>query len=358
MRLNDRIEDGLAVLREAEPLAQQAGSALELSHLHHLRGNLLFPLGRPVECLQAHEQALSHAITAGSMESQAAALGGLGDAHYLRGWMATANEQFLKCVSISRDHGYGRLEVANLPMVGWTLLHMNEMRRAIDVGDAAIDLALRVSQPRAELLARVMVVWVDGFIRGHIDAAQVQFEAALPLARSLGAKRFEAQLFGFSAVAALRSGERDAARSHAETALGICREHGMGHIGPWILGIAALAETDPAARAAAFANAEAELLRGCVSHNHIFLRELEIEAAIESRDWHDVDMHCARLESYTAGQPLPFSDFLIARGLALASWGRGSRDAALRATLERLRDTALACELNVASRALVAALAG
>jgi tetratricopeptide (TPR) repeat protein len=357
MRLNDRISDGLAALQEAQPLAEQAGPALDLSRLYHLRGNLLFPLGRPDECLHAHEESLKHAIEAGSLESQAAALGGLGDAQYLRGRMAAANEQFLKCVALAREHGFGRLEVANLPMVGWTQMHLNDMRGAAQVGLQAIDLAMRASQPRAELLARTMVVWVEGLIRCNVEVAETQLERALALSQSLGARRFEAQLYGCCALAALRKNQRTLARSHAENALGICRKHGMGHIGPWILGIVALVETDPATRAGAIAEGEAELQRECVSHNHIFFRELAIEASLESRDWQGVESLCARLETYTSDQPLPFSDFVIARGRALAHVGRGVREVALFAKLARLREQALASDLNFAVPALNDALA-
>ncbi len=357
MRLNDRIDEGLAALQEAQPLAEQAGLALELSHLHHLRGNLLFPLGRPAECLHAHEQALAHAIEAGSLEAQAAALGGLGDAQYLHGRMAAANEQFVKCVALARERGFGRLEVANLPMIGWTQLHLNELRGAVELGHQAIDLAMRAAQPRAELIARVMVVWIDGLIRCSADAVSEPLDRALALAGSLRAKRFEGQLYGCRALVALRSGQRGLARMHAENALGICREHGMGHTGPWILGVVALVEIDPTARAAAIAEGEAELLRGCVSHNHIFFRDMAIDAALESHDWSLVESLCAKLEAYTAAQPLPFSDFLITRGRALARLGREGCDAALLAELSRLRDQAVECELNCALPALNDALA-
>ena len=52
----------------------------------------------------------------------------------------------------------------------------------------------------------------------------------------------------------------------------------------------------------------------------------------------------------------PLSDFLIARGRALARFGRGERDAPLLAGLLKLRDEAVACELNVALPALEKAI--
>ena len=65
MRLSDRIDEGLAALDEAEPLADGAALELELSRLHHLRGNLLFPLGRHADCLREHELARQHARAGG-----------------------------------------------------------------------------------------------------------------------------------------------------------------------------------------------------------------------------------------------------------------------------------------------------
>ena len=134
MRLNDRIDEGLAALDEAEPLAAGAALELELSRLHHLRGNLLFPLGRHADCLREHELARQHAREAGSLEAEAAALGGLGDGFYLQGRMQSAHRQFLECVALARQHGFGRLEVANLYMVGWTGMHLAEIGAAVAVG--------------------------------------------------------------------------------------------------------------------------------------------------------------------------------------------------------------------------------
>ena len=358
MRLSDRIAEGLAALDEAEPLAAGAALELELSRLHHLRGNLLFPLGRHADCLREHELARQHAREAGSLEAEAAALGGLGDGFYLQGRMQSAHRQFLECVALARQHGFGRLEVANLPMVGWSGLHLAEIGAAVAVGHEAIDLAQRASQPRAELMARALVAWSDGLLRDRRDEAEEQAELALRLVRALGAKRFESQLLGLNAVIALRRGDRQRALELADTALAVCREHGMGHIGPWLHGVRALAETDPSARRQFLEEGERLLALGCVSHNHIQLRELAIEAFLEMGDWDAVERSCERIRSYTAAEPLALSEFTIARGLALARFGRGERGADLRAALTELREVATRAELNSALPAIEAALAG
>ncbi len=356
MRLNDRIAEGLATLAEAERLTTGATPALELSRLHHLRGNLLFPLGRHAECQREHGLAREHARAAGSLEAEAAALGGLGDGYYLQGRMRSANQQFRECVALAREHGFGRLEVANLSMVGWSGMHLGHIGESVAVGHEAIGLAVRASLPRAEIMARTLVRWTEGMIRGRLDAADEQADATLQLIRSLGARRFEAQALGLSAMFAMRRGDRAGAQEIARGALAICREHGMGHIGPWLYGVSALVETDRQARLDLLQEGEKQLALGSVSHNHLQLRELAIEALLEIGDWDGVVANCERIRAYTTAEPLPMCDFVMARGLALVRFGRGERSAALHDSLLGLKAQAELAELNTFVPAIGAAL--
>jgi len=57
-------------------------------------------------------------------------------------------------------------------------------------------------------------------------------------------------------------------------------------------------------------------------------------------EWDEVERHARRLEAYTREQPLPWSDFVIARGRALAAWGQGMRNESLLAELRRLHQLA------------------
>jgi len=356
MRLNDRIAEGLAALDEAEPLATQAALALDLSRLHHLRGNLLFPLARDADCVREHELARRFARDAGSLEAEAAAMGGLGDGYYLQGRMRSAHQQFQACVAMARAHGFGRLEVANLPMIGWTGLHLAEIGAALAAGHEAIELALRASQPRAEVMARQLVAWVEGLVRGRRDEADRQSAAALTLARTLGARRFEAQILGVRAMLALRDGDRTQARRLADEGLALCRVHGMGQIGPWLHGVCALTETDPDARSRWLDEGERQLALGGVSHNHVQLRELAIEALLEVGDLEGVERNCARIEAYTAQEPLATCDWIVARGRALARVARGERSEALATALQALRDEGTRAQLFALLPALDSAI--
>ena len=357
MRLNDRIAEGMALLDDAEPIAVEAGLEVELARLHHLRGNLLFPLGRDVECLRSHERALLHARTSGSLEAEAAALGGIGDGHYTKGLMRSANEQFRACVALARANGFGRLEVANLPMVAATEFHLSRIGAAAATANEAVALSLRAAQPRAEMIARTIALWVQGLIRGDRAEGERQVAAALQVIELLGAHRFEAQVHACASVMAARDGDAVAALALADRAVAIARQHGMAHIGAFALGARALAEADPEARRRWLRDGEAQLEAGAVSHNHLWLREIAIEATLDLGDWDAVGGLCARVAAYTAREPLPYWDSVIARAAALARHGRGERSAPLANELQRLRDEAVAAEIHVAARRLDRALA-
>ena len=246
MRILDRFDDALAALDKAESVATEHGRADHLTQIHYLRGNLYFPMGNIDGCLEQHELALKFARDAGSVEGEARALGGLGDAHYQRGRMITAHEHFRRCVEFSRKNGFGRIEVANLSMVGFSREYVNELREALENGLDTIEAAARVGHRRAELLGRVMafqilVEMIDvGAAREHLKEAQV-------LVERLGARRFEPQILNYEAKLLRACGRRDEGLKLCERAMVICREIGVEFVGPRVLGELAL-DTDDLAR--------------------------------------------------------------------------------------------------------------
>nr|MBP6853044.1 AAA family ATPase [Rhodoferax sp.] len=144
MRILDRLAEGMELLEQAQPLAEQAGLTLERSRLHHLRGNLLFSFGRTTECQREHEEALRLARAAGSSEAEAAALGGVGDASYAQGRVRTGYEMFTRCVMVARVQMFLRVEVAYLTMVGWCSLYLMDVAGSLQACRRTIDLAVRI----------------------------------------------------------------------------------------------------------------------------------------------------------------------------------------------------------------------
>lgn len=82
-----------------------------------------------------------------------------------------------------------------------------------------------------------------------------------------------------------------------------------------------------------------------------------METALNTGDWDTVDRYAAALEEYTRSEPLPWTDFFIARGRALANCGRGKRDDATMQELQRLREESTRVGFKTALSAINHALA-
>jgi tetratricopeptide (TPR) repeat protein len=357
MRVNDRVDEGLAALAEAQPLAEQSGLALELARLHHLRGNLYFPLGRIDDCLSEHQASLTYARAAGSVEAEATALGGLGDAYYLQGRLRSAHEQFVRCVELAREHGLAKLEVNVLHMVGWSAEYLLMARSAVETGLQGVALAERLADPRAAMLSHSLVAELATRALGDIELAAAHTVRARELAEKLGAGRFVAQSFVIEASMALVRGDKERARLLVREGLTDLGEAGQRHTGARLYGLLARATASSLERCEALREGEALLDAGTPSHNHLHFAESAIAALLEQGDWAGAERQCERLERYCAREPLPWSEFVIARGRAFARLGRGERNDALRETLERLRETAARAELHVALPDIDAAVA-
>ena len=173
MRLVDRTREGLDVLARAQPLAEQAGLTLDLSHLHELRGNLLFVLGQAHACQLAHETALALARAAGSAEAECAALGGLGDACFAQSQIVSGAHRIRECLAMAREQGFLKIEMAYLPMLGWAEYYMMRLPKAVGLSEQALAMAARLRNPRAEMMAMSQLVMLDGW-RAHRAGARVR----------------------------------------------------------------------------------------------------------------------------------------------------------------------------------------
>ena len=95
----------------------------------------------------------------------------------------------------------------------------------------------------------------------------------------------------------------------------------------------------------------------CVSHNQLEFYPSAMQVALDLADYDEVERYAAALEDCTRPEPLPWSEFFIARGRALAACGRGRRDATLRTEIQRLRSEGERQGLRIALPELEVALA-
>ena len=356
MRILDRLTEGMDLLQEAQPLAEEAGLTLELSRLHHLRGNLLFSFGRTLECQHEHEQALRLARAAGSAEAEAAALGGVGDASYAQGRVRTGYEMFTRCVMVARAQLFLRVEVAYLTMVGWCSLYLFDVAGSLQACRRTIELAVRIGHRRGELMARAQLGMVDGWVRGNWREARAEVDKAMEIARALGSLRFQANAAYMYGLLAIRAGDDSVARAHLHHALELAGDGGMPFIGAQVYGSLARIEPEPHARAILLAKGEELLERGAVSHNYFVFCECAIHASLEGGEWDAAERYCDKLGAYTAQEPFVWADFIMARGRALSRVGRGETGLELVVTLEALHRQAASAQGNLYLPAIDAAL--
>ena len=121
--------------------------------------------------------------------------------------------------------------------------------------------------------------------------------------------------------------------------LAFARQSGMNFFGPNALGLLARFTNDPAEAKAAIAEAEAALLLGCLSHAHLYYREMMIHGFLASKDWDGVERNAAALEEFARAEPFTFSQTMSAYGHVLARFGRGNRSEELAGQLRALRRT-------------------
>lgn len=336
LRVSEGLTEAQALLDAAQEVAERHDLVAERARLHHLRGNILFPLGRIDGCRDEHERGLTQARRSGSPEAEARALGGLADAAYAQGRMRTAFEHFSRCVELSREHGLGRIEVANRSMVGFSRMYLNEARQARDDGAAAVRAAALVGQPRAEMLGETMGVFA-ALELGHAEETRLHLDHEMRLIRQLGARRFEAQNLENRARLLIDANERPSAAQLLREALAICGEVGTQFSGPKALSALSRAVDDPAERLQLLAQG-AELLRqGAVGHNHLWFHRDAVEAMLAASDAAGALRHAAALDDYTRLEPLPWATLFAARGRALADVLQGRVDEALTCELLRVR---------------------
>ena len=81
-----------------------------------------------------------------------------------------------------------------------------------------------------------------------------------------------------------------------------------------------------------------------------------MDACLKAEEWDEVERYAKVLKEYTSAEPVPWCDFFIARGRALARFGRGLRDDNLMRQLRDLRNEASRVGLRPAIPALDQAL--
>lgn len=357
LRLIGEYDRALEVLEQAEQAALRCEDDRSLARIYSLTGSVYFPLGRLNECLEAHEEAIQAAKRSGSALDEGRALSGMGDAYYQRGYFKTAYDYFDRCISLCERENVRELQCVNLPMRGVVAFYLMDLDRTAKDSLQAIEIAFKVNNYRAEMLAHLCIGPMMLYA-GNPASAYEHAERGLTLARQLGSPVFEAESLMHKAQALARMGQLESAEERLLKAYRIAAGAQKTYGAPWILSALAVETKDLALRKWALTEGEALLREGCVSHNYLHFYQNAIDAALDSGDWDEADRYAASLEQYSNDtEPTPWSAYYVARGRALSDFGRGLRDGNELESLRQLCDDAERIGLKSAIPRLEAALA-
>lgn len=355
LRLLNEFERALEVLGQAEEAALRCDDDRSLARIYSLTGSIYFPLGRVDECLEAHEGAILAAQRSGSVPDEARALSGMGDAYYQRGWFKTSYAYFDQCIELCERENVRELLCVNLPMRAMIAFYLLDLERTEEDSRKAIEIALKVNNYRAEMLAHLVIGLMMQY-RGNPAVAYAHADRAYTLARQLGSIVFEAESMMHIAQsdASLPSGK--GAEERLLEAYRVA-SGAQAFVAPWILSTLAVETEDVALRKWALTEGEAMLQERCVSHNYLQFYQNAIDAALDGGDWDEADRYANALEAYSnRTEPTPWSAYYVARGRTLADFGRGLRDGGELESLRELSEDAERVGLISAIPGLQAAL--
>mgnify|MGYP002827751582 CR=1 FL=1 len=184
-----------------------------------------------------------------------------------------------------------------------------------------VELAARLGQQRPHVI--ILMGCDTRLDLGDADGALTDIETALDIIECTGIQRFEPWCLVFKARILDARGQCGEALALAKRAVEICRDTGVTFLSPMALGSYALLCREEDERRAAFEEAEALLAPGCVSHDYLYFFRDAMEASLAAGEWDEAERFAAALEDYAREEPMPWSDYYIAWGCALAAWGRG-----------------------------------
>lgn len=339
LRVIDRLDGAMQLIEEATPALAQSQRTDQLARLEHLRGNLLFPLGQSAACEAAHQKAYAYAQAAGHAELQARALGGLADAAYARGLYLTTSERLGACIALAQQHGLGRVEVANLPMLAAARMFSGG---GSEIVGTAIEAATQARQPRAELIAR-HIAMVGHLWSGEPARVEPHFDRAQAIIEQLGARRFEPENLVFLADAKRQLGDWAEARRLADRAYSIIREHGFVYFAAIVQGCRALAYfEDEQTRREALDDGIARIRAGSIAHDPLFFTYYGIEACLLAGDSVRARLLSDLVDEAFKAEPSPFTRLLSTRGRLIAEAGETGLTDPLKGRLEQCRADSLA----------------
>ena len=191
-RVTDDLAGAEVDLEHADAVAVRDHLLVERARIHFLQGNLCFPRGDLDGCLREHGIGLDLARRAGATELEAMALGGLGDAEYVRGRMISAHDRFQRMRRVVRTAWLWAHRSGEPPNDGFHPMVCRRYKSRARGRRYCDSSGVRVGHRRAEMVGHHAAFFCRHALM-DFEAASRHAEAALKLAQQLGARRFETE---------------------------------------------------------------------------------------------------------------------------------------------------------------------
>ena len=313
----DRFDQAMEALEEAGEIASKYDLLHQLSSVHYLKGNFLFPKGKSIDCIEAQKTALYFARKANAPELEARSLGGLGDAAYSSGKMVTAYNYFKQCLELSEKHDLKTVSAANMFMLGTVRIYLNENEQALSDVESSINTAQLVGHKRAEIVSRLTASWILADALRVVEA-ESHIDIAMEVASEIGAQRFLPFLRECKSRCLWYSGKDVEALESIRIAFAEVEElTAEAFIGPWVLGSCALL-SNTAEEAEHFLDQADRILEiGCVGHNYYRFYIAAIDTTIKFNLYERTTQYIKKFRKFTEEEPCPWSDFYLKRGKGL-----------------------------------------
>jgi hypothetical protein len=247
-----------------------------------------------------------------------------------------AHELFGQCIAMCEQHRFINIEASNRSALGSTLIYLGQPHEAVSDALQSADLARKVGNRRAEIVARMTAGWVL-VATAQLEQAAEEVGRALEITRSMGASRFEPFLMeSQSRISWLAGDHALAERQVTEAAEAVERLKLQRFIGPWVLGTLALFSSDAAVRKKALLLGGAHLTRDCLAHNALRFFVSAAEVALIDGDLVTAGFYADQLAGYAAAEPCAWVEHHVALVRSYSTWLEAPGDAP-RAELQALR---------------------
>lgn len=356
LRGTPRDAEALSALDSAES-ATRSDDHDALSHIHYLRGSVLFPRARAQECLAAHLRALSHSQQARSQRAEARALSGLGDAYYIQGDVERAGAHFDACAALADELDLARLARVNRSMVELCRVFL------LDQVPAAIANIMHYAEKArddldlpGEAVARSAALFGQRLTTPPRELellGRQTFEAARRSGRQRLGLLARASIVGARAA----QGDEAAADRELDTVYESCSGPDAPFAALGVLGVMLLCCRDPHRRSQLYAEADRVLESGQVVSHCLYTFSCDAFSDCLDHEDHDrLEAHVRRLEAYARPSEVPWGSFFCDWATSLSAWQRGHKDAPTKTRLLALLTRARQAGFRGPSERIEAAL--